>query len=271
MPAIKAMDGERMQTEGARCVAAPMAAAERAKRAAPPLPLASLLLHCEPSFAPPENNIASGCSLLPVPPCPRAADVLTIENSRSDDAMVAALAASGAACCTRRSFLEVCAEDPTFHPAPRPASGRPCSCQRMLQPSLHAAPAHPCDPFLKTETEPLLLLSTANAPSATPPPGFGADVGPGVYDVHSPVVPSVEWLADRIRAFLQARHPSCHNLRRNGPTAALRGSPPNCRGVAGGAGRCRGRCSRRRSRGLNQRLQPACAAARPAPVVGPQC
>ncbi|EFN57923.1 hypothetical protein CHLNCDRAFT_141995 [Chlorella variabilis] len=33
--------------------------------------------------------------------------------------------------------------------------------------------------------------------------GYPRDVGPGVYDVHSPVVPTVGWLADRIRSFLE--------------------------------------------------------------------
>ncbi|PSC76117.1 5-methyltetrahydropteroyltriglutamate-homoc ysteine s-methyltransferase isoform A [Micractinium conductrix] len=34
--------------------------------------------------------------------------------------------------------------------------------------------------------------------------GYTRDVGPGVYDVHSPLVPSVEWLADKLRSYLQA-------------------------------------------------------------------
>lgn len=29
--------------------------------------------------------------------------------------------------------------------------------------------------------------------------GYGRDIGPGVYDVHSPVVPSVEFIKSRIR------------------------------------------------------------------------
>ena len=35
--------------------------------------------------------------------------------------------------------------------------------------------------------------------------GYGRDVGPGVYDVHSPVVPSVDFLVGKIRSFMQAR------------------------------------------------------------------
>lgn len=31
--------------------------------------------------------------------------------------------------------------------------------------------------------------------------GYARDVGPGVYDVHSPVVPTVEFLADKLRSF----------------------------------------------------------------------
>lgn len=57
------------------------------------------------------------------------ADVLTIENSRSGDAMVAALASAGGT-------------------------------------------------------------------------GYGRDLGPGVYDVHSPVVPSVDWLVEKIQGFV---------------------------------------------------------------------
>lgn len=34
-------------------------------------------------------------------------------------------------------------------------------------------------------------------------------MGPGVYDVHSPVVPTVGWLADRIRSFLEVRRRGC--------------------------------------------------------------
>ena len=32
--------------------------------------------------------------------------------------------------------------------------------------------------------------------------GYSRDLGPGVYDVHSPVVPTVEFMADKIRSFL---------------------------------------------------------------------
>jgi 5-methyltetrahydropteroyltriglutamate--homocysteine methyltransferase len=33
--------------------------------------------------------------------------------------------------------------------------------------------------------------------------GYGRDVGPGVYDIHSPVVPSVEWIAAKLRSFVE--------------------------------------------------------------------
>lgn len=32
--------------------------------------------------------------------------------------------------------------------------------------------------------------------------GYSRDIGPGVYDVHSPVVPIVEFMADKIRSYL---------------------------------------------------------------------
>lgn len=32
--------------------------------------------------------------------------------------------------------------------------------------------------------------------------GYSRDLGPGVYDVHSPVVPTVEFMAAKIRSFL---------------------------------------------------------------------
>ncbi|PNW85318.1 hypothetical protein CHLRE_03g180750v5 [Chlamydomonas reinhardtii] len=34
--------------------------------------------------------------------------------------------------------------------------------------------------------------------------GYGRDIGPGVYDVHSPVVPSVEFIKSRIRSFVDS-------------------------------------------------------------------
>lgn len=71
-------------------------------------------------------QLAPKLDLLPppyTPPSPPAADVLTIENSRSDNAMLRALAAGG----------------------------------------------------------------------------YGRDLGPGVYDVHSPQVPPVEFIVSRIR------------------------------------------------------------------------
>ncbi|KAG2448374.1 hypothetical protein HYH02_006956 [Chlamydomonas schloesseri] len=34
--------------------------------------------------------------------------------------------------------------------------------------------------------------------------GYGRDIGPGVYDVHSPVVPSVEFIKSRIRSFIDS-------------------------------------------------------------------
>ena len=64
-----------------------------------------------------------------LPPSPVTADVLTIENSRSGNEMVAALAASG----------------------------------------------------------------------------YVRDIGPGVYDVHSPLVPSVDFMKDKIRWEAHAR------------------------------------------------------------------
>lgn len=35
--------------------------------------------------------------------------------------------------------------------------------------------------------------------------GYGRDVGPGVYDVHSPVVPTIQFLVDKLRSFAQVR------------------------------------------------------------------
>ena len=35
------------------------------------------------------------------------------------------------------------------------------------------------------------------------PAGYGRDVGPGVYDIHSPVVPTVEWIAAKLRSFVE--------------------------------------------------------------------
>lgn len=52
---------------------------------------------------------------------------------------------------------------------------------------------HPAAPHLLPPPRPASL-----------PPGYSRDVGPGVYDVHSPLVPSVEWMADRIRSFVGA-------------------------------------------------------------------
>lgn len=31
---------------------------------------------------------------------------------------------------------------------------------------------------------------------------YSKDLGPGVYDVHSPVVPTVEFMADKIESFI---------------------------------------------------------------------
>lgn len=36
-----------------------------------------------------------------------------------------------------------------------------------------------------------------------PPAGYSRDVGPGVYDIHSPVVPTVEWIAAKLRSFVE--------------------------------------------------------------------
>ena len=36
-----------------------------------------------------------------------------------------------------------------------------------------------------------------------PPAGYSRDVGPGVWDIHSPVVPSVEWIAAKLRSFVE--------------------------------------------------------------------
>ena len=33
--------------------------------------------------------------------------------------------------------------------------------------------------------------------------GYSRDLGPGVYDVHSPVVPTVEFMAEKLRSFLK--------------------------------------------------------------------
>lgn len=30
-------------------------------------------------------------------------------------------------------------------------------------------------------------------------------MGPGVYDIHSPVVPTVEWIAAKLRSFVEVR------------------------------------------------------------------
>lgn len=33
---------------------------------------------------------------------------------------------------------------------------------------------------------------------------YGKDVGPGVYDVHSPVVPTVDFMAEKVKTFIAA-------------------------------------------------------------------
>jgi 5-methyltetrahydropteroyltriglutamate--homocysteine methyltransferase len=33
---------------------------------------------------------------------------------------------------------------------------------------------------------------------------YGKDVGPGVYDVHSPVVPTVEFMTEKVKTFIAA-------------------------------------------------------------------
>lgn len=38
--------------------------------------------------------------------------------------------------------------------------------------------------------------------------GYSRDIGPGVYDVHSPVVPSVEAMAAKLRAYVAAGVPA---------------------------------------------------------------
>lgn len=43
-------------------------------------------------------------------------------------------------------------------------------------------------------------VNCAVRPSAA---GYARDVGPGVYDIHSPVVPSVEWIAAKLRSFVE--------------------------------------------------------------------
>lgn len=35
--------------------------------------------------------------------------------------------------------------------------------------------------------------------------GYARDVGAGVYDVHSPLVPSVDFMVAKIRSFLEVR------------------------------------------------------------------
>lgn len=44
----------------------------------------------------------------------------------------------------------------------------------------------------RSDNEMVLALASA---------GYARDIGPGVYDVHSPVVPSVEFLVDKLRSF----------------------------------------------------------------------
>lgn len=38
--------------------------------------------------------------------------------------------------------------------------------------------------------------------------GYERDIGPGVYDIHSPVVPSVDEIVSKLRLFLKHLHPS---------------------------------------------------------------
>ena len=47
-------------------------------------------------------------------------------------------------------------------------------------------------------------LVSRPAGRVTIPAGYARDVGPGVYDIHSPVVPTVEWIAGKLRSFVEA-------------------------------------------------------------------
>ena len=38
--------------------------------------------------------------------------------------------------------------------------------------------------------------------------GYERDIGPGVYDIHSPVVPTVDEIVEKLRLFLKHLHPS---------------------------------------------------------------
>jgi 5-methyltetrahydropteroyltriglutamate--homocysteine methyltransferase len=57
------------------------------------------------------------------------------------------------------------------------------------------------------------VISLENARSGDEPvrelaeSGYEREVGPGVYDVHSPVVPSVDFVAGKLRTFLKHLRP----------------------------------------------------------------
>lgn len=125
--------------------------------------------------------------------------MLTIENSRSDDAMLRALAGAG----------ETPPRDGTW--AFSPVVAGPATAQGAAAASSARCPLCSAQPGAAARAAQRTLCCRRRAQPAGPAAlaaGYPRDVGPGVYDVHSPVVPPVADMAAKIRSFLKASQPA---------------------------------------------------------------